>query len=238
MSAGGRTLVSVLIPALNEERGIGAVIEQIPREKLAAMGYDVEVVVVDGESTDRTREVAMARGARVILEPRRGYGRAYKTGFAWARGAILVTADADLTYPMERIPELVETLESEGLDFITTDRFARIQEGAMSAKHRFGNWVLSTALRVLFLVRVRDSQSGMWVLRRSALDKLVLTADGMALSEEIKIEAWRRGLRAAEVGIEYRPRVGEVKLQSWKHGLENLGFLLRKRFGLTRPEKS
>ncbi|HVL86631.1 MAG TPA: glycosyltransferase family 2 protein [Candidatus Thermoplasmatota archaeon] len=231
---GART-ISVVIPALNEEEGIGGVIDQIPSKELASRGFAVEIVVVDGESTDRTREVARSRGARVIVEPRRGYGRAYKTGFERARGEILVTADADLTYPVEQIPALVDELERESLDFLTTDRFARMREGAMSRKHRIGNWVLSTAMRVLFLTRVRDSQSGMWVLRRSALPRLSLTSDGMAYSEEIKIEAFSK-LRAREVPIEYRSRVGEVKLNSWKDGLRNLGFLFRKRFGLTRPE--
>ncbi|MGH2670079.1 MAG: glycosyltransferase family 2 protein, partial [bacterium] len=108
-----------------------------------------------------------------------------------------------------------------------------LRPGAMSAKHRFGNWVLSTACRVLFRARFRDSQSGMWVLRREILAELCLTSDGMAFSEELKIEAFRahRG-HVAEVGIPYRARVGDVKLQSWRDGLRNLAFLFKKRLGL------
>jgi glycosyltransferase involved in cell wall biosynthesis len=75
------------------------------------MGYDVEVIVVDGESTDGTREVALDRGAKVIDEPRRGYGRAYKTGLALARGDIIVTGDADGQYPFSLIPALVKLME-------------------------------------------------------------------------------------------------------------------------------
>jgi hypothetical protein len=107
----------------------------------------------------------------------------------------------------------------------------------MRPKHKVGNWVLSTAARVLFLRRIRDSQSGMWVFRRAVLGKLTLTADGMPFSEEIKLEAFRTpGLRCREVPIRYRVRVGEVKLNSTKDGIANLVFLLRKRFGFTRAE--
>jgi hypothetical protein len=232
-----RRLLSVVIPAMNEEQGIGAVLDEVPRAELARLGWDVEVLVVDGESVDRTRDIAKAKGARVVVEPRKGYGRAYKTGFQHAKGEFLATADADLTYPMADLPRLLGLLESEGLDFLTTDRFAELEEGAMRPKHRLGNWVLSTAAQVLFLRRIRDSQSGMWVFRREALDKMKLTADGMPFSEEIKLEAFRHPeLKCREVPIRYRVRVGEVKLDSWGDGLENLFFLLRKRLGFTRAE--
>jgi glycosyltransferase involved in cell wall biosynthesis len=232
-----RRLLSLIIPALNEEGGIGAVLDEVPRKELAETGWDVEVLVVDGESRDRTREVARGKGARVIVEPRRGYGRAYKTGFAHARGELVATADADATYPVADLPRLVRVLEDERLDFLTTDRFGELDVGAMRASHKVGNWMLSTAARVLFMRRIRDSQSGMWVFRRAALAKLTLTADGMAFSEEIKIEAFRNpALRSKEVPIRYRVRVGDVKLDSWRDGLQNMLFLLRKRFGFTRPE--
>lgn len=229
--------VSVVIPALNEEEGIGEVLDEIPRADLEAMGYDLEIIVVDGESVDATRDIAAAKGARVIIEPRKGYGRAYKTGFAKATGDVIVTGDADKTYPFDHMPRFVKMLEDENLDFITTNRFAEIQQGAMSPKHQLGNWVLSTTMRVLFFMDVKDSQSGMWIFRRDILPKLTLTSDGMPLSEEIKLEAYRaHGVRAREIPIEYRSRVGEVKLSSWKDGIKNLVFLYRKRLGIAEPE--
>lgn len=230
-------LLSVVIPALNEEEGIGLVLDQIPRDALAKAGWEVEIVVVDGESRDRTRDIAAAKGARVVIEPRKGYGRAYKTGFERAGGEIIVTGDADATYPFEAIPELVRLLDEEKLDFITTNRFARLDPGSMTAKHRFGNWVLTTVTRVFFFVEVRDSQSGMWIFRRAILPKLTLTSDGMPFSEEIKIEAFRAGgVAAREVPIQYRLRVGEVKLSSWRDGWRNLVFLFKKRIGVAEPE--
>lgn len=219
--------VSVVIPTMNEEASIGLVIDEIRTALEGTRPY--EVIVVDTDSRDRTREIASEKGAIVIPEPRRGYGRAYKTGFESASGEIIATLDADMTYPASQIPRLANMLESQGLDFITTDRFADMTKGAMSAKHRLGNKVLSVAARLLFRVKVKDSQSGMWVFRRTVLDSLELESDGMAMSEEIKIEAFKKA-KATEVPITYRVRVGEVKLQSWSDGLGNLRFLFRKRF--------
>lgn len=219
--------VSVVIPTMNEEKSIGLVIDEVRAALEGVRPY--EVLVVDTDSRDRTRDIAAGKGAVVVPEPRRGYGRAYKTGFERASGEIVATLDADMTYPASQIPRLANMLESQGLDFITTDRFADMAKGAMSAKHRLGNRVLSLTARVLFRVKVRDSQSGMWVFRRSLLASLTLESDGMAMSEEIKIEAFRKA-KAAEVPITYRVRVGEVKLQSWRDGLGNLRFLFKKRF--------
>jgi glycosyltransferase involved in cell wall biosynthesis len=223
----GTPKISVIIPTMNEERGIGLVMNEVKSALEGKRPY--EILVVDTNSKDLTREIATGHGAVVVDEPRRGYGRAYKTGFERATGDVIATLDADLTYPASDILSLVEMLETEGLEFITTNRFANMQKGAMSAKHRFGNQVLSTAMRMLFRVKVEDSQSGMWVFRKDILPRLVLTSDGMAMSEEIKLEAFRK-CRATEVPITYRPRMGDVKLQSWKDGMGNLRFLLKKRF--------
>ena len=218
--------VSVIIPTMNEERSIGLVIDEVNR----ALGpRPHEILVIDTNSKDRTREIAIERDAILVDEPRRGYGRAYKTGFEKASGEFLATLDADMTYPASEIPSLLDMLESRDLDFITTNRFAGLQKGAMGAKHRFGNWVLSATTRLLFRVKVKDSQSGMWVFRKSILKDLALESDWMALSEEIKIEAFKKS-RATEVPITYRLRLGDVKLNSWNDGFGNLKYLFRKRF--------
>jgi glycosyltransferase involved in cell wall biosynthesis len=213
---------------MNEEASIGKVLDLI-KETMQKTAYDYEVLVVDTNSKDRTKEIARQKGAIVIEEPRRGYGRAYKTGFEKASGEVVATLDADCTYPAEDIPELTARLFAENLDFITTNRMARMEEGAMSGMHRFGNWVLNVTAKVLFSVSFKDSQSGMWVFRREAYGKLDVQDDGMPFSEEIKIEAFRK-LRTIEVPITYKRRVGEVKLSSWKDGWKNFKFLWKKRF--------
>ena len=220
--------VSVVIPTMNEEQSIGSVLDDVNRT-MSGSKYDYEVLIVDTNSMDRTREIALSKGAKVVEEPRRGYGRAYKSGFEAAIGEVIATLDADCTYPAEDIPQLCDMLLQEELDFITTDRFARMEEGAMSGMHRFGNKLLTTTSRLLFSVKFKDSQSGMWIIRKSALGTLNVEDDGMPFSEEIKIEAFRN-VRAREVPIVYRKRVGEVKLSSWKDGWKNFKFLWKKRF--------
>ena len=213
---------------MNEEASIGKVIDLI-KDTMRNTRYGFEILVIDTNSKDRTREIAREKGARVVEEPRRGYGRAYKTGFEKASGEIIATLDADCTYPAEDIPRLSDQLFAEELDFITTNRMAQMEEGAMSTMHRFGNWVLNVTAKVLFSVSFKDSQSGMWVFRREAYSKLDVQDDGMPFSEEIKIEAFRK-LRTIEVPITYKRRVGEVKLSSWKDGWKNFKFLWKKRF--------
>lgn len=221
--------VSIIIPTMNEEASIGEVIDTI-HEAMKDFEGKYEIVVVDTESKDKTVEIAISKGARVIDEPRRGYGRAYKTGFEYAEGEVLATLDADCTYPAEDIPGLVKILEDENLDFITTDRLSKMEKGVMSVKHRLGNWILKVTTNLLFGMRIKDSQSGMWVFKKNIMEKIQLTSDDMPLSEEIKIEAWRKGLKVKEVPIVYRMRKGEAKLQSWQDGFKNLKFLFKKRF--------
>lgn len=222
--------ISIVIPALNEKDAIEKTIKAVPRAELERMGYEVEILVVDNGSTDGTGDLAKKAGAAVVLEPRRGYGRAYKTGFTHAHGDIIATADADLTYPVEDIPKAVRILEDENLDFITTNRYAYMQEGAMSSRHRVGNSLLSLTTRLLFRLPLKDSQSGMWVFRKGVLDRAILRSHSMSFSEELKIEACHF-LRCAwkEIPIRYSARVGDAKLRTWRDGLGNLLYLIRKR---------
>ncbi len=190
-----------------------------------------EVIVVDNNSTDRTADVAESLGARVIREHVRGYGRAYKKGFSVATGDVIITLDGDHSYPPDAISYLLEAFLHLEADFLNASRFPVRDRQAMSFKHKFGNFVLSVAMSLLYFRWVRDSQSGMWVFRRSILDGMKLTSDGMAFSEEIKIEALKRSdVRFNEISIQYSSRLGEIKLNPWRDGFYNLWFLLKKRF--------
>lgn len=230
--------VSVVIPTLNEEKGIGITLDALNREAIAERGWDLEILVIDGASTDRTAEEAEKRGARVIVESRKGYGRAYKTGFAQATGDVVVTGDADGTYPFDQVHRFIEILTESDVEFITTNRMAQMEKGAMTWRNRFGNAVLSLTLQILFLRRVRDSQSGMWIFERNILPKLPPLEwfhDGMPFSEEIKIEAFcRDDIKAIEIPVRYTERTGEEKLDAWGDGWLNLGFLWKKRFTFRR----
>lgn len=228
-------LVTIVIPTLDEEQGLPRVLQALPIQALRQAGHEVQVLVVDGGSLDRTREVAEAWGARV-MRVRRGYGRQYRAAFATVPRGVVATLDADATYPAQRLADLVDLLLRQELDFLTVNRFAGMDPQAMSGLHNFGNSVLSGVTRTLFGVPVADSQSGMWVFRREILPYLHLHADGMAFSEELKIEAFLR-FRAREVPGTYATRVGRAKLRSYRDGLGNLFYLFLKkaRWLLGRP---
>jgi glycosyltransferase involved in cell wall biosynthesis len=240
---------TLVIPALNEGEAIAHVLDSFRAaadranaSTFASEPIDWELLVVDGASSDGTAERAEAAGARVIVEGRRGYGRAYTTGFASATGEIIATADGDATYPVEEIPRLVDRLLRNQLDFITCDRMASIDRRAMTTEHRLGNALLNLLIHVAYRHLLRDlpgdglvdSQSGMWVFRRRILDRLNLTQEGMAFSEELKLEVLLQGLRFEEVPIRYSERWGAPKLSSWKDGYRNMMFLIRKRIAVGR----
>jgi hypothetical protein len=216
--------ITVVIPCLNEEQGIEKVLRALPE-------FVDEVIVVDNSSTDRTSEVAASLGAKVIREDVRGYGRSYKRGFAGATGDLIVTLDGDHSYPADALSYLIEAFLHLEVDFLNASRFPVRDSRAMSFRNWFGNLLLSLAMTLLFFRWVRDSQSGMWVLRRSILKEMKLESDGMSFSEEIKIEALRnRRIRFGEISILYSSRLGETKLNPWRDGLQNLVFLAKKRF--------
>ena len=227
--------VSIVIPTLDEEEGIGVTLDSIKREEFAKRGWDLEIIIVDGDSRDKTREIAEQKGARVIIEPRKGYGRAYKTGLKEVDGDIIITGDADGTYPFHIAHEYVDMLLEQNLDFITTNRFAGLDKKAMTFKHFFGNFVLSSALRLLYRIKIKDSQSGMWIFRKDALKKLKPLEefnDGMPFSEELKIEMFsNKKIKAKEVPSFLFERKGEAKIESFADGWKNLKFLVKKRFG-------
>ncbi len=216
--------ITVVIPCLNEEQGVEQVLRRMP-------AFVDQVIVVDNGSTDGTSEVAREFGAEVIREDVRGYGRSYKRGFRDATGDIIVTLDGDHSYPPDAISYLIEAFLHLDVDFLNASRFPVRDPKAMSFKHKLGNLVLSLAMSMLYFRWVRDSQSGMWVFRRSILKLMNLESDSMAFSEEIKIEALKNPrIRFREIPVQYSSRLGEIKLNPWRDGFYNLWFLTKKRF--------
>jgi glycosyltransferase involved in cell wall biosynthesis len=218
-------LVSVVIPCLNEQENIERCV-LLAREVMEREGIPGEVVVADNDSEDRSAELATAAGARVVHEPRRGYGSAYLAGFAAARGRYIVMGDADLTYDFNEIPRFLKELE-DGADLVMGDRMDNIQPGAMPWLHRYvGNPVLSGTLNLFFKTGIRDAHCGMRALRRDRLPVLDLRTTGMEFASEMVIRASKEHLDIREFPIEYHPRGGESKLSSFRDGWRHLRFLL------------
>jgi glycosyltransferase involved in cell wall biosynthesis len=216
---------SVVIPCLNEAENI----EECVRRSLAALaesGIAGEVVVADNASDDGSAELAAAAGARVVHEPRRGYGSAYLAGFGAARGEFIVMLDADMTYPFKDIPRFVEELRA-GAQLVMGDRMDNIEPGAMHWMHRYiGNPLLSGTLNLFFRTGIRDAHCGMRGFRRDILPVLDLRTTGMEFASEMVIRASKEKLVIREFPINYAPRGGESKLSRFRDGWRHLRFLL------------
>jgi glycosyltransferase involved in cell wall biosynthesis len=217
--------VSVVIPCLNEE----ATIERCVRSALEVMrenAIEGEIVVADNDSEDGSARLAAAAGAIVVHEPERGYGSAYMAGFAVAQGRYILMADADLTYDFAEIPRFLAALDA-GADMVVGNRMKNIHPGAMPWLHRYiGNPLLSGFLNLLFRTGVDDAHCGMRAFRRDVLPQLDLRATGMEFASEMVIRAAKEKLDIRQFAIEYRPRVGESKLSSFRDGWRHLRFLL------------
>ena len=217
--------VSVVIPCLNEAESIEACVRAASKA-LEDGGYEGEVVVVDNGSTDGSGDLAAGAGARVVLQPQRGYGNAYLAGLAAARGRYIVMLDADMTYDVGELPRFVAELEDGG-DMVLGDRMKGIQPGAMPWLHRHvGNPVLTGLLNTLFGTHVKDAHCGMRAVRRDVLPRLDLRTTGMELASEMVIRAAKAGLDIRQFPISYHPRQGESKLSTWSDGWRHLRFLL------------
>jgi glycosyltransferase involved in cell wall biosynthesis len=218
--------ISVIIPCLNEEASVATVVEKA-LAGIASTGVRGEVIVVDNGSEDASQERAREAGAVVVFEPRRGYGSAYLAGLAAARGRYCVMADADDTYDLTRLGELIAPLE-RGADMVLGTRFkGQILRGAMPWSHRWiGNPMLTGMLNCFFRADVSDAHCGLRAVRRAAVTDLKLSATGMEFASEMVIKAAKRGLRIDEVPIVYHPRIGESKLNSIRDAWRHVRFML------------
>lgn len=220
----GRT-VTVVVPAMNEERNIAWVLERIPE-------YVDEVMLVDGHSRDRT--VAVARrarpGVRVVQQRGCGKGAAMRTGFEEARGDYVVVLDADGSMDPAEIDYYVEALD-QGYDLV---KGSRELPGAgsldITPTRRWGNNVLVSAVNLIWGSEFTDLCYGYLAFRRDRLEDLALTGRGFEIETEIAINAINAGLRIAEVPtVELLRQYGTSNLNAWRDGRRILGFLARAR---------
>jgi len=222
--------VCIILPTLNEEEAIGRVIDEIPARDLAEKGYDVKVLVVDGNSTDRTRQIAEAKGAEVIIESRKGKGRAMRTAFNTVDADFVFMLDADYTYPATYIPEMLAILQRDCSVVIGSRLRGQIEKGGMSRLNVVGNHLLTLMANVLYQTRISDLCTGYWGLRGEVIPNLNLTADGFDFEADLFSQVDRKGYRIGEIPVYYRRRQSPAKLNSIKDGLKIGRALMSKRF--------
>ena len=210
--------VSVIIPALNEEDSIGAVLSGIPEK------YSRDVIVVDNGSTDRTAEVAGSHGARVVREPVRGYGQACLRGIAEIKEAgIVVFLDADFSDYPEEMTLLVEPIAEDRADIVIGSRvLGRRDAGALPSHAAFGNRLASWLIRRFFGQRYTDL-GPFRAIRYSALQSLKMADRTYGWTVEMQVKAVRHNLRILEVPVSYRKRIGTSKISGTVMGSVKAG---------------
>jgi glycosyltransferase involved in cell wall biosynthesis len=225
--------VGVIIPTLNEEHSIGKVIDDVPVADLLQNGLETTVYVIDGRSTDSTREIAVEKGATIILEEQKGKGSAIQTAFKSITADYAIMVDGDDTYPIEMATQMICLLKK--YDVVIGSRLkGTIEPGAMTKMNVVGNVVLSHLARVLFGVRISDVCTGFWGYRRDAIRRLELTARGFEIEADMFAECVRKGLRITEIPITYRAREDRPKLSSLRDGFKIGLFLCKRRLQQTQ----
>jgi glycosyltransferase involved in cell wall biosynthesis len=223
----GEIDVTVVLPCLNERDAVGGCVTEA-LEAMNAAGIRGEVLVVDNGSTDGSPEAAVAAGARLIREPRRGYGRAIRTGIAQARGAVVAMADSDGTYDLSKLPEIVRPVLAGDVDLNLATRLDGATRATMPFLHRYVGTPVITYLtsRASGRKLTGDSQTGYRAFRRDQMLSLGLVGDGMEFASEMLIKAAGAQLRIGNMEAGYSARIGESKLDTWSDGWRHLKLIL------------
>lgn len=224
--------ITAVIPCYNEEDGIASVIKAFPRKKLAMHGFELEVLVIDNNSSDRTAEVAKEAGARVIHEPKQGKGNAIRTGFYNIHDDTdyVVMLDGDDTYKPTEVLRLIEPLDSGFSEVIIGSRLGgKIKKGSMRGFNRLGNWLFSFLVRVVYQVNVTDVLTGYFAWKKDAIYKLRphLVSQGFAIEMEMITKMARLGYDIYSMPISYDPRLGESSLHPVHDGIRILRMYIK-----------
>lgn len=218
--------VSVIIPALNEEKTIGTCIHKV-KQVCEQNEIPFEIILADS-SQDRTAEIASSLGARVIHPEKKGYGNAYIAAFSYIKGDIVIFGDADNTYDFSEIPSLIHPIQNGQSDMVIGSRMkGTILPGSMPPLHRYiGNPVLTLLVNFTFHTHFSDAHSGFRAISKDALGRLSLHTGGMEFASEMLIEAAKKGLRISEIPIVYYPRQTPSNLHSFADGWRHIRFIM------------
>ncbi|WP_290901180.1 S-layer glycoprotein N-glycosyltransferase AglJ [Ferroglobus sp.] len=204
--------VTVIIPTLNEEESIGEIVE-----KFVGMGY--EVFVIDGNSTDKTREIAKEKGAKVVVQSGKGKGQAVKEAFQLVDSDVVVLIDGDGTYLPEEVEKLLEPIRRDVADHVAGNRLENFEKGAFTRLNLLGNKILNLFFRLFYGVELYDILTGYRAMKKEVYKSFELEKTGFEIEAEMTVETIANGFRILEVPITYKKRKGRTKLRPIKDGV-------------------
>ena len=221
--------IAIVIPTLNEESGIASTINAI--NQALDKKFTFQILVVDGISTDKTVEIAMSLGAKVIKQRRTGYGDALQTGFYYVdtkmNSSITVMLDADGTYEPKDISKMAEIILRGEADFVIGNRFANMDKKAMTRLNKFGNKVLSAIARNLLKIKAKDTQCGLRAFRSDLANIFYTKSIGMPFATEMLSATISYHIKIKEIPTSYYERIGETKLTPFQDGISILVTIIR-----------
>ncbi len=228
--------ITLIVPCHNEEKGIGKVIDGLPREKLKKAGFNVEVLVIDNNSKDKTSEIAKKKGARVLPESNQGKGNAIRAGFRNISKDTdyVVMVDGDDTYKTHEILRLIEPLESNFCDVVVGSRLeGKMNGSSMSRSHRLANWLFTFLTRSLYGANITDTCTGYFAWKRKVIVSLnsYIKSPGFAIEAEMISKISKLGYKIYSVPITYDPRAGKTKskLSPFKDAIKIIWMLMKNR---------
>jgi dolichol-phosphate mannosyltransferase len=222
--------VTVIIPTLNEERAIGEVVEKFRR-----LGFE-KILVIDGNSKDRTREIATEKGAKVVIQSGKGKGQAVAEAFQMTDSDVVVLIDGDGTYLPEDVRKLLEPIEKGVAEHVVGNRLAGYEKGAFTKLNLIGNKLLNLFFRLAYGVALRDILSGYRALKKEVYKSVNLRKTGFEVEAELTVETLAKGYRILEVPIRYRKREGETKLNPLRDGIR-IGKVIYELIGRYSPAR-
>jgi|Deesub1362B_J571_1020462.scaffolds.fasta_scaffold00038_125 dolichol-phosphate mannosyltransferase len=209
-----KSKVCVIIPTLNEEENIGETIEDFKNN-----GFS-NIFVIDGNSTDKTREIAESLGARVVIQSGKGKGQAVAEAFGMVDSDVVILVDGDGTYPAKDADKLLEPIFRGFADHVVGNRFVDYEKGAFTKLNLIGNKILNFIFRVSYGVDLYDILSGYRALTKELYKNVNLKKKGFEVETELTVETIAKGFRILEVPIKYRKRGGKTKLNPLKDGFK------------------
>ncbi|MBQ7200880.1 MAG: glycosyltransferase family 2 protein [Eubacterium sp.] len=219
--------LSVVMPCLNEEKTVGNCIREA-QKYIKDNGISGEIIVVDNKSDDASAKVAKRSGARVLIQKRRGYGIAIRTGIRAAKGKVIIICDCDMTYDIYHLDDIYIPLKTGEYEVMIGDRLKNTDKGAMPLSHKIGGYMLSLLGRLRYHVDVRDFHCGLRGITKEAVSRLEFRTEGMEFATEMIAEAAAADLLIGQTEVVLRrcPYDREPKLRTVRDGFRHLIFIL------------